>query len=110
MADCLWYRFKRDGDSSRFHSNMLTEYSKPVSRWLEEFPAEQLHVIQYERLTDDAQQLDSLRNLTTFLGEGGGRRGEVQRVWCGQLRAERQRALPPRRRRRRAERERQPAE
>lgn len=49
---------------------VLTEYSKPVSAWLEEWPAEQLHVIQYERLTDDAQQLESLRNLTAFLGGG----------------------------------------
>lgn len=47
---------------------VLQNYSEPVEKWLEEWPAEQLHFIQYERLTDAALQPSILQGFRDFLG------------------------------------------
>lgn len=50
---------------------MLAEYTAPVSNWVRAYPASQIHVLQYERLTDLELESGILEELVAFLGARG---------------------------------------
>lgn len=57
---------------------VLKNYTVPVSRWLREYPASQVHVIQYEELIDGEHEVAVLQRLTDFLGA----RDDQSLRWC----------------------------
>lgn len=61
MADCL--RIRLGTDKSRWF-----DYSLAIAGWLHAFPAEQLHVIQYENLTAPGSREAVLADMQRFLG------------------------------------------
>lgn len=62
---------------------MLKDYTAPVSNWLRAYPAPQIHVLQYERLTDLELESGILGELVAFLGARGMREMDAPRAGGG---------------------------
>jgi len=65
LGECLLTESQINGAPSGART---TNYSFPVMTWLDAYPAEQVHVIQYEELTEEDRQAPELDRLKKFLG------------------------------------------
>lgn len=65
MGHCLLHHSQiTEMPTKRYHPITYTEAIKP---WIESFPKEQIHVIQYEALTDDEREASELTKVRKFL-------------------------------------------
>jgi hypothetical protein len=62
---CLMYESQINGSLSGART---TNYSFPMRSWLQEWPKEQIHVVQYEELTEEQNEAAELRRVKNFLG------------------------------------------
>lgn len=65
LGECLLTESQINGAPSGARA---TNYTFPMKQWLETWPAHQIHVIQYEELTEEEEQVAELDRLKTFLG------------------------------------------
>lgn len=65
LADCLLTESQINGAPSGART---TNYTFPMATWLQEWPADQIHVIQYEELTEEERQAPELDRLKEFIG------------------------------------------
>ena len=65
LADCLLSESQINGAPSGART---TNYTFPLATWLNEWPREQIHVIQYEELTEEERQKPELDRLKEFIG------------------------------------------